>query len=94
MRVAYGAAKRWLPERFGEAAARLAAEMHGSVAVFGSVVEKPLCDAVARAAGGRGFAGEIDLLHVHRYDRRVPRLPAPMIQEPCKHVHPRWALPL
>jgi heptosyltransferase-2 len=59
--AAYGAAKRWLPERFGEAAARLAAEMGGSVAVFGSAAEKPMCDEVARAAGGRGFAGETDL---------------------------------
>ncbi|MGA2715160.1 MAG: lipopolysaccharide heptosyltransferase II [Bryobacteraceae bacterium] len=63
--AAYGAAKRWLPERFGEAAARLAAEMGGSVAVFGSAAEKPMCDEVARAAGGHGFvhnfAGETDL---------------------------------
>jgi heptosyltransferase II len=63
--AAYGAAKRWLPERFGEAAARLAAELGGSVAVFGSTAEKPICDAVASAAGGRclvhNFAGETDL---------------------------------
>ncbi len=55
--AAYGAAKRWLPERFAESAARLAAECGGSVAVFGSAAEKPLCDEVARAAGGRNFAG-------------------------------------
>jgi heptosyltransferase-2 len=61
--AAYGAAKRWLPERFGEAAARLAAEMGGgaSVAVFGSAAEKPLCDEVARIASGRTFAGETNL---------------------------------
>ncbi len=59
--AAYGAAKRWLPERFGEAAARLAAEMGGSVAVFGSAAEKPMCDEVAEAAEGRNFAGETDL---------------------------------
>jgi heptosyltransferase II len=59
--AAYGSAKRWLPERFAEAAARLAAEMGGSVAVFGSAAEKPLCEQVARAAGGRNFAGETDL---------------------------------
>jgi heptosyltransferase-2 len=59
--AAYGAAKRWLPERFGEAAARLAAEMGGSVAVFGSAAEKPMCDEVAKAAEGRNFAGETDL---------------------------------
>jgi heptosyltransferase II len=55
--AAYGAAKRWLPERFGESAARLASECGGSVAVFGSAAEKPLCDEVARIAGGRNFAG-------------------------------------
>ena len=59
--AAYGAAKRWLPERFAEAAARLAAEVHGSVAVFGSGAEKAMCDEVARAAGGHNFAGETDL---------------------------------
>ncbi len=63
--AAYGAAKRWPPERFGEAAARLAAEMGGSVAVFGSGAEKAICAEVARAAGGRGlvynFAGETNL---------------------------------
>ncbi len=59
--AAYGAAKRWLPERFGEAAARLAAECGGSVAVFGSAAEKPLCDEVARLTGGRTFAGVTSL---------------------------------
>ena len=59
--AAYGAAKRWLPERFGEAAARLARETGGSVAVFGSMAEKAMCDEVARAAGGRNLAGETDL---------------------------------
>ncbi len=55
--AAYGAAKRWLPERFGEAAAHLA----GSVAVFGSAVERAICEEVARASGGRNFAGETSL---------------------------------
>lgn len=59
--AAYGAAKRWLPERFGEAAARLAAEIGGSVAVFGARAERALCDDVARAANGRNFAGETTL---------------------------------
>jgi heptosyltransferase II len=59
--AAYGAAKRWLPERFGESAARLATECNGSVAVFGSAAEKPLCDEVARVAGGRNFAGATPL---------------------------------
>lgn len=55
--AAYGSAKRWLPERFAESSARLAAEVHGSVAVFGSSSEKALCEEVARAAKGRNFAG-------------------------------------
>jgi heptosyltransferase-2 len=59
--AAYGAAKRWLPERFGEAAARLASEAGGRVAVFGSTAERPMCDEVARASGGYNFAGETSL---------------------------------
>ena len=59
--AAYGSAKRWLPERFAESAARLAAEMGASVAVFGSAAEKALCGEVARAAGGHNFAGATTL---------------------------------
>ncbi len=59
--AAYGAAKRWLPERFAEAATRLAAEIGGSVAVFGSASEKAMCEEVARIAHGRSFAGETAL---------------------------------
>jgi heptosyltransferase-2 len=59
--AAYGAAKRWLPERFGEAAAHLARDVGGSVAIFGSAAERPMCEEVARASGGRNFAGETDL---------------------------------
>jgi heptosyltransferase-2 len=59
--AAYGSAKRWLPERFAESAARLAAEAGGSVAVFGSAAERPLCEEVARMAGGRNLAGETAL---------------------------------
>jgi heptosyltransferase-2 len=62
--AAYGAAKRWLPERFGEAASRLAEDIGGSVAVFGSAAEKPMCDEVAGAAplsSVRNFAGETSL---------------------------------
>jgi heptosyltransferase II len=59
--AAYGSAKRWLPDRFAESAARLAAELGGSVAVFGSSAEKALCGEVARAANGRSFAGATTL---------------------------------
>ncbi|HWE51638.1 MAG TPA: lipopolysaccharide heptosyltransferase II [Bryobacteraceae bacterium] len=59
--AAYGSAKRWLPARFAEAARTLADRMKASVAVFGSAAEKPLCEEVARAAGGKNFAGETTL---------------------------------
>jgi heptosyltransferase-2 len=59
--AAYGSAKRWLPERFAESAARLAADMGASVAVFGSAAEKALCDEVARASQGHNFAGATTL---------------------------------
>ena len=64
--AAYGSAKRWLPERFAAAAARLASEhgasIHGaSIAVFGSAGEKGMCEEVAAAAHGRNFAGSTSL---------------------------------
>ena len=64
--AAYGSAKRWLPERFAEAAVRLARESGGGVAIFGSGAERLLCEEVAgavRAAGVevRNYAGETSL---------------------------------
>jgi heptosyltransferase II len=64
--AAYGGAKRWLSARFAEAAAKLAAERQGAVAVFGSAGERAICEEVARAveAAGirsRNFAGETRL---------------------------------
>ncbi len=59
--AAYGSAKRWLPERFAESAAQLAAEMGASVAVFGSAAEPAMCEEVAQAANGRNFAGATSL---------------------------------
>ncbi len=63
--AAYGGAKRWLPERFAEAARDLlntiSRECGGAIAVFGSAAETALCDRVARAAGGRSFAGQTTL---------------------------------
>lgn len=64
--AAYGSAKRWLPERFTESAVRLAGELGGGVAVFGSGDERPLCEDVAsgiRRAGiqALNFAGETTL---------------------------------
>jgi len=64
--AAYGNAKRWLPERFAEAAARLGKELGAGVLLFGSAAERGLADAVAggvRAAGveARNFCGETSL---------------------------------
>jgi heptosyltransferase-2 len=52
--AAYGSAKRWIPERFADAAVRLARELHGGVAVFGSRDERELCEAVAAAVKRAG----------------------------------------
>lgn len=64
--AAYGTAKRWLPERFAEAAVALARKSGASVALFGSADERPLCNdvlAAIAAAGvqGHNFAGETKL---------------------------------
>jgi heptosyltransferase-2 len=53
--AAYGNAKRWLPERFAETAARLCSTPACPVLVFGSVAERALCDEVA---------GDLRCLHV------------------------------
>ncbi len=50
--AAYGSAKRWLPERFAEAALRLAKERNASIALFGSKTERALCDQVAALVEG------------------------------------------
>ncbi|MCZ2076875.1 MAG: lipopolysaccharide heptosyltransferase II [Bryobacterales bacterium] len=52
--AAYGSAKRWLPERFAEAAARLATGARAGVAVFGSPGERALCETVAAAVRSHG----------------------------------------
>jgi heptosyltransferase-2 len=61
--AAYGSAKRWLPERFAEAANRVAGELGASVAIFGSKDERELCETVAAAihAKVKNFAGETSL---------------------------------
>ena len=60
--AAYGGAKRWLPERFAEAATRIARERHATVAVFGAREELPVCEIVQRNVESLGqlcvnFAG-------------------------------------
>jgi heptosyltransferase-2 len=64
--AAYGNAKRWLPERFAEAARELASPMNAAVAVFGSPAERNLCETVGdalRRAGAPAYnlAGETTL---------------------------------
>ncbi len=61
--AAYGNAKRWLPERFAEAAERVARAQHATVALFGSRSERDLCDGVAKliAIPVHNFAGETTL---------------------------------
>ena len=44
--AAYGTAKRWLPERFAEAAARVAESRDCEIALFGSKTEFELCERV------------------------------------------------
>jgi heptosyltransferase-2 len=59
--AAFGTAKRWLPERFAEAARRLATARSASIVVFGAEAERDLCGQVAAAAGGHNLAGATTL---------------------------------
>lgn len=62
--AAYGTAKRWLPERFAEAAMQLTKERGASIALFGSKSERALCEEVAGLLGGapvKNYAGETSL---------------------------------
>jgi heptosyltransferase-2 len=64
--AAYGSAKRWLPERFAEAAARVAGETGATVVLFGSPDERPVCEVVAQRVAELGgtaqnFAGQTKL---------------------------------
>lgn len=52
--AAYGSAKRWIPDRFAESAARLAREHGASVCLFGSASERDLCDTILHALAGLG----------------------------------------
>jgi heptosyltransferase II len=52
--AAFGGAKRWLPERFGAAAAVLAGQRKAVVAIFGGPGEKEACDDVERAVNAHG----------------------------------------
>jgi heptosyltransferase II len=59
-------AKQWIPERFGEAAIRLARAQSAAVAVFGSPEERELCAQVFKAVESAGvtavnLAGKTEL---------------------------------
>ena len=74
--AAYGGAKRWLPERFAEAAAQIAERNPVSFALFGSEKEREICDVVAgeltaRRQNAINLAGRTHLAQIHRVCRRV-----------------------
>jgi len=54
--AAYGTAKRWLPERFAEAAVATARAQGGSVAFFGSAGERDLCQSVCQIVAQEGVS--------------------------------------
>jgi len=62
--AAYGTAKRWLPDRFAEAAAAIADQRGASIALFGSASERPLCEQIAAQLNSRqvtNYAGQTSL---------------------------------
>jgi heptosyltransferase-2 len=63
--AAYGNAKRWLPERFAEAAVALAPTLGpAAILLFGAPSERALCESVAKLIGGadvRNLAGQTTL---------------------------------
>ena len=61
--AAYGTAKRWLPERFAQAAGELARRLEAAVVLFGSAGERALCDEIAASIGpgARNLAGATSL---------------------------------
>jgi heptosyltransferase-2 len=62
--AAYGTAKRWLPERFAEAASELANARGAALALFGSRAEHPLCEQIAQMLHGHdvtNYAGRTTL---------------------------------
>jgi len=62
--AAYGTAKRWLPERFAQAAGLLAEQRNASIALFGSKSERALCEQIAGILNGHAvtnYAGETTL---------------------------------
>jgi heptosyltransferase-2 len=62
--AAYGTAKRWMPERFAEAASELANARGAALALFGSRAEHDLCEQIAQMLHGHdvtNYAGRTTL---------------------------------
>lgn len=64
--AAYGGAKRWLPDRFAQAAVQVARELNASIAIFGSKEEFEICELVRLGIDGMhlrvvNFAGGTSL---------------------------------
>ena len=64
--AAFGSAKRWLPERFAEAAISVSRASSHPVVLFGSAAERELCTAIAARISASGahvhnFAGQTTL---------------------------------
>jgi heptosyltransferase II len=64
--AAYGGAKRWLPDRFAQAAVGIARERDASVAIFGAVDEHEVCTIVQQSVHALGvpchnFSGQTSL---------------------------------
>jgi heptosyltransferase-2 len=53
--AAFGGAKRWLPDRFAEAAIAVARARQAAVLVFGSAAESDVCEAVAKLVSAAGL---------------------------------------
>ena len=53
--AAYGGAKRWLPDRFGQAAVEIAEKTGFTIALFGSPAEQEVCARVSECVLAAGF---------------------------------------
>ena len=60
--AAYGAAKRWIPARVGELAARLIREHDAAVVVVGAAADRATAAEVVRAAGVHGSPHLLDMV--------------------------------
>lgn len=59
--ASYGPAKRWIAERFAEAAKRLSHNYNADLVLFGGDEERNICSAVLNNLKGINIAGEVDL---------------------------------